>query len=169
MPGSSTSRRPEPSWPRAIARSSRGRGRGSSSGCGRSRPAGRSSGPQRPREALVAAWRPGDEPADSGFTERARARIRDGAFYGPPRYRNEIEKLARDRAQADAGPERRDDLGQPLARVDREPVSLLELKHEANLVQREHGQVEPRQEDRRADDPVSPRKARYEPLADRAA
>ena len=76
------------------------------------RPAARSA----PSGRLAA---PSFEPPDSGLAERARARIRDGAFYSPPRYRNEIEQLARERAQAEAGAERRGDLGQPLAGVDR--------------------------------------------------
>src|SRR5205807_7325167 len=131
-----------------------GPGRGSSSECARSRPAARSSGP-RPRSAsLVAAWSPDFEPADGGFTERARARIRDGAFYGPPRYRNEIEQLARDRAQAKADAERRRHLGQPLAGVDRKSVGLLEPQDQPDLVERKHGQVDAGDEHGRADDPV---------------
>ena len=94
----------------------------------------------RPRGGLVAAWSadfepaPGFQPPKSGFADRARARIRDSAFYSPPRYRNEIEQLAGDRPQAEAGSERRRDLGQPLARVDREPVGLLEPQDEPDLV-----------------------------------
>jgi hypothetical protein len=40
----------------------------------------------------MAAWA-GFESEDSGFTERARAQIRDGALYRPPRYR-EVEPWA---------------------------------------------------------------------------
>ena len=97
-----------------------------------------------PREAppgggVVAAWsaassRPGFEPPESGFAERARARIRNSALYSPPRYRNEIEQLAGDRTQAEAGAERGRDLGQPLTRVGLEPVGLLEPQDEPNLV-----------------------------------
>ena len=101
--------------------------------------------------------------------ERARARIRDGAFYGPPRYRNEIEQLTRERTQAEADAERRRDLGQPLAGIDRKPVSLLESQDQPDLVERKHGQIDAGNEPGRADDPVLLRERLHEPLADRAA
>ena len=65
----------------------------------------------------------GFEPTDGGLAERARARIRDGALYSPPRYRNEVEQLPREGAQAEAGAERGGDLRQALARIDLEAVA----------------------------------------------
>src|SRR4051812_7122059 len=60
---------------------------------------------------LVVAWR-GFEPPDRGLTERARARIRDGALYGPPRYRHEVEQLPGDGAHSEAETEGGGDLRQ---------------------------------------------------------
>jgi hypothetical protein len=118
----------------------------------------------------MAAWRAdGIEPTQGGFAERTRARIRNGPFHRPPRYWNEIEQLARERPHAEAGAERGGDLRQTLARIDLEAIRLLEPQDEPNFVQREHRQVDARQEHRGTDDPVLPRERRNEPFADRAA
>jgi hypothetical protein len=116
----------------------------------------------------MAAWS-GFEPAESGFAERARARVRNRAFYGPPRYRNEAEQLPRKGPHPEAGSEHGGDLRQPLTRIDLEPVGLLEPQHEAKLVQREQRQIGAGDEDRRADDPVAARERSDEPVRDRAA
>ena len=81
---------------------------------------------------------PSPEPLDGGFAERARARIRYGALYGPPGHRYEIEQLPRERTEPHAGAERGHDLRQALA------VYLLAVgggdpQHEAHLVQGQHG------------------------------
>ena len=98
----------------------------------------------------MAAWHPGPtfEPPDSGFTERARSSIRNGALYSPPRYRNDSHQLPRDGAQAEARSDRGEHLGRPLAGIGVEPVGLLEAQQHPNLVQGEHGQVGAWNEDR---------------------
>jgi hypothetical protein len=140
----------------------------------------------------VVAWS-GFEPPDSGLTERARSRIRNGALYGPagqtleasavepptpgekigPAFggpgRKKVEQLAGDGAKAEARADRRRDLGQPLARVDLEPVRLLEAQQKPELVQREERQVGAGHEHGRAHDPVLPGEPRDELLGDRAA
>src|SRR5262249_20207234 len=117
--------------------------RGDPGAIGRSLPRGRAVGlgappaadardPCPPRKAsrggrlAMAAWPPGFESTDGGFAERARARIRYGALYGPTRNRRQVEELTRDGAQAESQADGRSDLGQPLARIDIEPVRLLE-------------------------------------------
>ena len=68
-----------------------------------------------PRGGVVAAWSPDFEPPDSR-PHRARAcRHTRQRLLQPTPHRNEIEQLARERAQAEAGAKRRRDLGQPLA------------------------------------------------------
>src|SRR5437868_10665970 len=119
----------------------------------------------------MAAWHPGPtfEPPDSGFTERARSAVRNGALYGPPSYRRDREQLARDSTQAEGGGNRGEELGRAFARVDVEPVGLLDPQQHPDLVQREHGQVDAGDEHRRGEDAVLAGEARDELLADRAA
>ena len=128
-----------------------------------------------PREAspgsgrLVAAWSPGIEPADSGFAERARARIRDAAFYGPPRYRNEIEQLAGHRPQAEAGPSVAAISGSRSRGSISSPYACSRRSSSRISFSASTGRSTPGMNDRRGDDPVLPREHRDEPLADRAA
>src|SRR3954465_7410680 len=103
----------------------------------------------------MAAWR-GFEPPDRGFTERARARVRDGALYGPPRYRHEVEQLPGEGAHSEAETEGGGDLRQALARADAEPLRLPEPQQQPQLVQREQRQVCAGDEHGGSDDPVLP-------------
>jgi hypothetical protein len=116
----------------------------------------------------MAAWA-GFEPADSGFTERARAQIRDGALYRPPRYRRLLDEAAGGGAQADPAAQRRRKLWQPFAGVDLEAVRLLEPEQEPDLVERERGQVRAADERRGADHPVPAGEVGDELRGDRAA
>jgi len=116
----------------------------------------------------MAAWS-GFEPTDGGIPERARARIRDSALYSPLRYRKPVDELPREGAQPEPGAERGRELRQALAEIDRATMRLLEPQHEAQLVEREGGQVGAGDEGRRADDAVPQRASGDELLEDRAA
>ena len=116
----------------------------------------------------MAAWS-GFEPTDGGVPERARARIRDGALYSPLRYRKPVDEPPREGAQPEPGAERGGKLRQALAQIDLAAMRLLEPQHEAQLVQRESGQVGAGDEGGSADDAVPPRAGGDELLADRAA
>src|SRR5207302_2951955 len=132
-----------------------------------SRPAARSSGRLRPS---VASWVVPTrlEVPDRGLAERARARIRHDALYSPPRYRHEVEQLAGEGAEAEAGAEGGEDLRHPLA-VDLLAVGGGDPQYEAQLVQCEHGEVGPGDEDGSADDRVLPGERDDQLVAERAA
>ena len=89
----------------------------------------------------MAAWRPDFQAGDRGLAERASARIRNGALYSPPRYRNDPEQLPGDGAQAEAGGDRGQELRGPLTRIGVQPVRLLDAQQHPDLMQGEHGQV----------------------------
>ena len=93
------------------------------------------------------------EPPDGGLAERARARIRNGALYSPPRYRNEVEQLPRERRGSRARRRRsRAARGIRSRALGLEPVGLLEPQDHPDLVQGEHGQVGAGDEHDRRDD-----------------
>ena len=68
-----------------------------------------------------------------------------------------VDELPREGAQAEADAERGGELRQALAQIDLAAVGLLEAQHEAQLVQREGGQVGAGDEGGSADDAVAPR------------
>src|SRR5690348_2371445 len=111
----------------------------------------------------------GFESFDGGLAEGARARIRNAAFYGPPRYRDEIEQLARDGAQAEPRPDGGEYLREPLAGIELQAVRLVEQQEHPHLVEREYGQIGAGHEHRGPDDAVLARERRDDPVADRAA
>jgi len=117
----------------------------------------------------MAAWHPSFEPPDRGFTERARARIRNGALYSPPRYGDEVEQLAGDGAQAEPGGKHGKHLRRAVARIELEAVRLVEAEQKAYLVAGEDWEIRAGDEHGRGDEPVLPGKRRDEPFADRAA
>src|SRR3954451_14586122 len=118
----------------------------------------------------MAAWAADElEGRDRGLAERARARVRHTALYGPSRYRDAAEELAAERAPAERRAERRSDLRQALLEIDPAAVRLLEAQHEPELIHHEDGQVGASEEDRSARDAVLPGEARHERLRDRAA
>src|SRR5690348_16138595 len=102
----------------------------------------------------------GFESFDGGLAEGARACIRNAAFYGPPRYRDESEQLAREGAQAEPRADGGSDLGEALAGIELQPVRLVEQQEHPHLVEREYGQISAGYEHRRADDPVLARERR---------
>src|SRR5947209_9563957 len=111
----------------------------------------------------------GFEPFDGGLAEGARARIRNAALYSPPRYRNDVEQLARDGAQAEPRADGSSDLREPPAGIEIQAIRLVEQQEHPHLVEREYGQIGAGHEHRRADDAVLARERRDDPVADRAA
>src|SRR5205823_3425734 len=109
------------------------------------------------------------ETAGGGLAEGARARIRNAALYSPPRYGDEVEQLARDRAQAEPRADGGRDLGQPLAGIEVQAVRLVQQQEHPHLVEREYGQIGAGHEYRGCDDAVLARERRDDPVADRAA
>src|SRR5437868_8542882 len=82
----------------------------------------------------------GFESFDGGLAEGARARIRNAALYSPPRYGDEVEQLARDRAQAEPRADGSRDLGQPLAGIEVQAVRLVQQQEHPHLVERERSE-----------------------------
>src|SRR5581483_3807844 len=102
----------------------------------------------------------GFESFDGGLAEGARARIRNAALYSPPRYRDEVEQLPRDGAQAEPRADTGSDLGEAPTAIDVQAVRLVEQQEHPHLVEREYGQIGAGYENRRTDDAVLARERR---------
>ena len=97
------------------------------------------------------------EVLDRRPSDRPRARVGDAALDHPAGDRDDVQELARGRAQAEAGAEQAEQLDRPVG-ADLDPVADAQVQHHAHLDRGQERHVGAGDPDRRSDQRVSARR-----------